>query len=114
MTRHDELFAASGAAEALLALHGEPVIYRPYGKTPRSIDAIVVREPPATIAEAGSLAARITIKALNNALVGISSAQVDTGRDKLDVAQRQGATATTRSIAGRVRTMGGFTILEIQ
>src|SRR6185503_18428359 len=105
MTAHDRLVAAAGGADCLLIQHGETLIYRPLDGRPRSIIGIVVRPVPAPIAESrGPVTRHLQIKVLNDAIRGISTQELDTGGDKLDVAELPGKTRLTKTITSKPRS----------
>lgn len=91
----------------VLSDHKETIVYRPNGGRPRSIRAIVDRNPPEPIEEVPqALAPKLVLTVLNNERTGISSHQaaaIDTGGDTVDVAVRVGGEVTTRPIAKILR-----------
>jgi hypothetical protein len=73
---------------------GEDVVYTPRNGAPRTIKAIVRRNPPAYVGSNGQPVAPIAeIEVANSATTGISSAELDTGGDAVTVAPRIGGTA---------------------
>lgn len=86
-------------AVVFLADFAETVIYRPVGRRPRTIHAVVQRQPPEALADAPSgKAAWFTVEARNDERDGIPARLLDTGGDRLDVADREGGTPRTRRI----------------
>lgn len=85
--------------EETAVLAPEYVIYRPSGGRPRTIRAIVERNPPELLVgadHARSLVFRIRVT--NDAVTGIASDTIDTGGDHIDVAARLGQAKATRTI----------------
>jgi len=101
-------------AEAVMREAGwaETVTYKPAGRAERSIKAIVERGVPQPLdgGDGRAVRPRLSIEVLNRSTAisddgfgGISSAEVDTGQDKLSVAERIGQTARDM----RVRELSG-------
>ena len=110
-------------AEMFLAEWGDEIIYRPAGGTARTILAVIDRNPPAGISESpsGGIGKSITIDVANRATSvdddeygGISSDEVDTGGDKVDVALRIGLTAQSRMISRVLSQDAGMMQLEVR
>jgi len=78
----------------------EPAIYRPArDELPaRTLDVLVDRNPGETIQQGRAVGFRVT--ALNDELLGIPSNPLlsDLGADRIDLAERIGGTAVSRSI----------------
>jgi len=75
-------------------LGASTITYRPRGGGSRSIEAIVEYPGPAAIGDlSGGGRPVMDIYVKNDSTAGISSAEVDTGGDKLDVPLRFGLTA---------------------
>jgi hypothetical protein len=111
------------AADAALFLtdFAEAVIYKPRptlavpAPAPRTIQAIVDRNPPAFLMEAdGFSVPTIHLVVRNSASAGISSAEVDTGGDQVDVPVRLGEAAVTKSIVRIVQQDAGILRLEVR
>lgn len=93
----------------------ESVVYRPFGGTARTISALVNRFPPNQlpgVPEASLPSVVLTVR--NNATTGISSTELDTGGDRLDVAIRYGETASTREIARLLKSDAGLVVIEVR
>lgn len=72
----------------------ETVTYKPRGGGTRAIKAVVDRNPPAYKGPSGKIVTPVlAIRVPNSATTGISSAELDTGGDKVSVAKRIGETA---------------------
>lgn len=99
--------------QALFISEGETVTFRPYGGTPRSISAIIDRNPPSAFGEMGNTPVMIVTVA-NSDTIGISSSELNTGRDQIDIAERYGATATTRTVVSIVRHDAGMLTVEVR
>ncbi len=111
------------ASDAALFLgdFGESIVYKPRptqavpSPAPRTITAIVDREPPAFLLEANGLAVpTVHIIVRNSATMGISSDEIDTGGDQVDVALRLGQAATTKRIVRIVQQDAGILRLEVR
>ncbi len=86
-------------ARGLLMQFGETVTYYPNSGASRSITAMVLREELATVGELGDVQSQsIVVRVLNDATVGISSTEVETGGDEIGVALRLGEAAKRRAI----------------
>lgn len=94
MTWDEEIAAA---APDFTDTFGEPVTYTPSGGSPRTIQAIVDRDPPERIAGAGDLyAPKMTIDVQNDPVNGIDSSAMNLhGADTVTVAYRVGGTPQT-------------------
>lgn len=67
----------------------EAIVYRPKGGTPRTINAVVTRNPPQD-SSAGIVQPLLEISVANHATLGISSADVDYGGDSVTLSDRIG------------------------
>ena len=93
----------------------EKVKYVPRTGRPRVIVAIVDRNPPATITEIpGAKAPVIWLHAKNDQIEGIDPKLLDTGGDRVEVAQRVGGVKAARSITSVVRQDAGMVTLEVR
>jgi hypothetical protein len=104
-------------AASFLADFGETVIYRPaaVGAATRTIVAVVNRPEPQPSGPVNAWEGMaITITVANNATTGISAAELDSGRDKIDVALRVGGTVAARPIVGIVSQDSGMLTLEVR
>jgi hypothetical protein len=84
---------ASDAVSVFLSADefAETVVYRPRGGGSRTILAIVDREPPALMDEAGNmLSPSFMLYIANSATAGITAGEVDVGGDTVEVANRVG------------------------
>ena len=114
MTLFDELYAARMFPQ-LLVQFGEWLIYRPAGGVPRRIRAIVHRSSPEPVPGVpGSLAGKAEVSVYNNGATGISSATVDNGGDRLDIALRQGGDVTKRPIGRILSDTAGVLKFEVR
>lgn len=104
----------AGLSQCISAF-AESVVYVPVGGVERTINAIVRRVSnslvPPTNAYAGPA---ITITVLNNATTGISSSEIDVGKDNIKVAQRPGLTQQSRPIARIVSVDDVHMTLEVR
>lgn len=92
----------------------EQVVYRPHGGSTRAIDAIVDRDPPDSAGQVGASAPLVQVTVVNDATYGIASSEIDTGRDKIEVSDRHGKTATSRPIGRIVEHDAGVLVLEVR
>lgn len=82
------------AADYLSILGGESINYLPSGGGSRAISAIVDRRQPTALdAVPHGTAPLLTIQVLNDATDGISSSEINIGRDKVEVSERIGQAA---------------------
>ena len=99
----------------LLDEFGETVTYRPRTGDARSITAIVERGGPADLAPAaGGVAPLLRVRVANDSTTGISSDEIDTGGDRIDVAHRVGVAATTRPIVRIIEHDAASLLLELR
>lgn len=104
----------TAAASKFTDCFGESVVYRPRTGAARTIRAIVDRQSYAAIPGLSQgIGPNVTVHVLNSATLGISSTELDTGGDKMDVALRLGKTAETRVIARLVGHDAGMLDLEL-
>lgn len=116
MTAFDEMFAAAGL-EAQLTMFGEKIVYRPLNGMPRTITAIVQRNPPQELPGMDQgRAPRFVIEAANDPFYpvfgGISSAEIETGGGKVDVAERKGEKPKTKAITKLLSDVAGMSQFE--
>lgn len=93
----------------------ETVVYRPREGEPRTIQALVDRDPPEALGEdvtTRTPVLHVTVR--NDSVAGITAAEVDTGGDRIDLPLRVGGSATTRPIVGIVRQDAGLVTLEVR
>lgn len=113
---HHQLGLTIGA-HALLATHGESVVYWPKGGRPRTIQAIIERDIPAPL-DTQSPRARATntvvARALNCEINGISTRELNTGGDQIELARRLGEATERRPIKAIVSQDGGMLSLSVK
>ena len=89
-TTFDSHFARA-AFPQLLKQFGESITYLPNGGGSRSITAIVDRDPPAVFDAAGNaVIPQFIVRVYNSCRSGISSKEIDTGKDQLQFIRRVG------------------------
>jgi hypothetical protein len=89
-TVFDSHFAAAGFP-MLLSNFGESITYLPNGGGERPIQAIVDRDPPAILDAAGNaVVPQFIVRVSNSCRSGISSRELDTGKDQLRFTKRIG------------------------
>lgn len=95
-TVFDSQFASKGFPK-LLQQFGESITYLPYGGGRRQILAIVERNPPAILDASGNaVMPTATIRVLNSCRSGISSSEVDIGKDEIEMILKVGQTVPKR------------------
>jgi hypothetical protein len=92
---------------------GETVTYRPAHGRPRSIRAIVDRDAPSMFGDVG-VTPTIRVTVANDSATGISSRNVRTGSDQIDVSERSGEAAVSRKITRIVSHDEGMMVLEVR
>lgn len=112
MTTFDERFAARGAPR-LLDEFGETVVYKPSGGAPRTITAMVTRNPPEEIAD-GVRVNDLIVEVYNDATTGIVAASVKPGQDTLFVSDITGGAARDKSILSVLDSTGGMVRLLVR
>ncbi len=110
------------AKKMIDAFDPETLIYRPGVGPARNVKALVDREPP----EAAVEPLRAVSKAIHIAVVnqatdsdddtygGISAGEIDTGKDRIVIALRVGATPVERGLGSLVEQDGGMIRLEVR
>lgn len=99
-TTFDSHFARA-AFPQLLKQFGESIVYLPYGGGSREIEAIVDRNPPAIFDAAGNtVLPQFIVRVYNSCRSGISSREIDTGKDELKFVRRIGEVIPTAFSVG--------------
>lgn len=113
-TVFDSHFAAAGFP-MLLDNFGESITYLPYQGGSRSIVAIIEREPPAIVDAAGNaVMPRATLRVYNSCRSGISSKELDSGKDEIEMMLNVGDTIPKRvSIMQMISQDSGVTHLAV-
>lgn len=94
---------------------GETITYRPADGRPRRITAVVERNDAETDPGAGQTRRPdITISVLNNDLDGISAGELDTGRDHVELARREGADQEIRPLGEIITQDEGILTLRVR
>jgi len=88
----------------------EPVIYNPSGGDARPIQAKVRRDP---VDYANAATPGFVITVTNDAVLGISSAEIDAGLDTIDIAPRIGEALETRTIIRIQRHNTAVMVIEL-
>jgi len=106
--------ALIATAGAFSTMFGETVVYKPLGGDERSIQAIVTRPGlgPVGGGEDGDTELT-TINVENDATTGISTAEVDTGGDKVSLPTRIGNAAEDRPIGPIISQDAGRVTYEV-
>jgi hypothetical protein len=95
-TAFDSHFAAAGFP-MLLDNFGESITYHPNGGGRRSVLAIIERNPPAIFDASGNaVLPTATVRVHNSCRSGISSREVDIGKDELEFVLKIGETMPKR------------------
>lgn len=97
----------------------ETVTYYPYNfsgqvtRSSRSILAVVIRNTAQTFDQDGEHAIpSFEVHVANDSTTGISSDEIDVGRDQIEMAVREGQTATKRTITRLQEHDNGMLVLE--
>lgn len=102
----------------LMAQFGESVVYRPREGMPRTLTAIIDREPPQAVigTEAPTFKYMVTVIADRTAATygGIEATEVDTGGDKIDLAPRPGNAVSSRQVAVVLQSDHGALVLGVR
>ena len=102
-------------AEEMLEQFAEDIKYIPAGGGVREIAAIVQRQNPQQLGSAPhGLSQTLVVSVANNSVTGISSSEVDTGGDKIEVPFKIGKPAQTGRITKIVSQNHGFLKLEVR
>lgn len=102
-------------AEDFQTVFGDTVTYKPRGGGTRSISAVITRERPEGLDGAPhGHAPVVTIEVINDSTTGISSDEVDTGGDNVNLAVRLGDTPQDRPIVNIISTDAGMMRLELR
>ncbi len=97
-----------------LSAFGETVTYWPSGGVSRQITAIVKRQEPQGLEGAPhGVSHKAEIQVANNSTTGISSDEVNTKKDEVELAVRIGETAQKRLIGDILSHDAGMMRLEI-
>ena len=107
--------ALAAATPEFLTMFGETVTYKPLAGGSRAITAVVNREGVGAVDGLphgqGPL---VSVIVANDAVTGISTADIDTGGDKVTVAWQIGETATDRRITDILSQDAGMLELELR
>jgi len=104
---------------AIIQDTGEPAVYKPSTGDPRAILAHVDRSG-ARVDRSGARNFGLTpgavaeVYVLNNPTTGITSAQLDRGRDQISIPDRFGGTPKPRTIGEILQENPAFMILELR
>lgn len=106
-------------AVAFVRRFGEEITYTPKDGTPRTIWAVVTREPVQGINEMQKARSpRLVVQVLTDSTIGtyggIDFDELNTGGDTLTVATRYGGTAAARPIANVLDSDPGMFRLELR
>jgi hypothetical protein len=106
-TRHAIRFGRT-SAPMLVREMGEPVIYYANGGlTGRCIEAIVERDVDVPIS-GDQVAQALIVRVLDSCTHGISSTEINDGKDEISVPLKVGGPATRRSITRRLDDANGM------
>lgn len=119
MTLHQAIIDDAAGVFTRLDDFAELVTYQPhrfYGETARasrSIKAVVEREQTTIFGEDGDVVAPMfRVHVANDSVLGISSDELDTGGDMIELPPRDGKAAELRSITHLVTQDHGMLVLE--
>jgi hypothetical protein len=113
-TVFDSHFASVGFP-LLLSQFGESITYLPSGGGSRAITAIVERDPPAVLDAAGNAVfPRATIRVYNSCRSGISSKEINTGKDEIEMPLKIGDTVPKRFSMMQMQSQdSGVTVVAV-
>jgi len=107
-TRHAVRFSRT-SAPLLVREHGEPIAYFSSGSlAARCIDAIVERDVEVPIGSDGQTALAMIVRVLNDCILGISSTEINDGRDEVSLPLKVGGPAVRRVISRRIDDANGM------
>lgn len=114
-TAFDAAFIESGFS-MLIEQFGESITYAPHNGAVRVIDAIVEREPGAVLDAAGNaVLPSLTVRVYNSTTEGISSAELNVGKDELILPLKVNDSGTHRfSVMTLVSQDAGVTHLAVK
>ncbi len=92
--------------------HTEELSYTPGGGEARTLTAVVDRD--GLDDQGNTIAPRLRVTVLNDEADGIPLAELDTGTDTIDVADRLGGTARTRQFRQIVLQDSDFLTMEVR
>lgn len=102
MTTFFDTTLAAAAPALVFPVMGESITYTPSGGSPRTITALVDRNPLEELSELGAvLVPAVEIEVLDNATTGIDSATLNVGGDTVTVALWPGKTPVVLPITFR-------------
>jgi hypothetical protein len=91
----------------------EEVVYRPAKGLPRRIKAVVDRQSPVPIGESRPIQF-LLIEVDNDPITGITADEIDTGRDRIEVARVVGGVPESRDIGQVVNQDEGRITMEVR
>ena len=104
------------AVPNLVRQFGEPIVYYASGSSGRPVNAIVVRDPVAILAEIGEVLVQAMIIRVSNSTStdGIDANSIDTGTDRVEVALIADGEKNLRSIVRVLSDSNGFLRFLVQ
>lgn len=103
------------AVPNLVRQFGESIVYYASGSSGRPVNAIVVRDPNAILAEIGeALTGAMIIRVSNSLIDGINALTIDTGTDRVEVAMIADGDKELRSIVRVLSDANGFLRFLVQ
>jgi hypothetical protein len=103
------------AVRNLVRQFGETIGYSHAGASERLIQAIVVRDPTAILAEIGEVVVNaMIVRVVNDSATGIAATDLDTGRDYVSVALVADGEPERRSIIQVLSDTNGFVRFLVQ
>jgi hypothetical protein len=103
------------AVPNLVRQFGESIVYHASGASGRPVDAIVVRDPNAILAEIGeALTGAMIVRVSNGNTGGISATTIDTGTDRVEIALIADGEKEMRSIVRVLSDSNGFVRFLVQ
>lgn len=91
----------------------ESVVYRPLGGSSRTINAVVIRQLAELISDDENRVVPVfEVHVINETCTGISTAELNLGGDRIDIAERVGKTPLPRSIVQIIDQDEGMLVLQ--
>lgn len=92
----------------------ETVVYYPGDGYPRIVNAVIQRSPPSKIGDINAPVYDAAVIVRNDATYGISSTEINLGKDRIAYAERYGKAAITRSVTRIVEHDRHMMTLEVR
>lgn len=116
MTLKDQMLTDATAVFLNEDEFAESIVYRPFNGTPRTISALVTRNPPADLNGVPYAQGTFVmiVEVANSETTGIALSELNTGKDFADIAEKYGGTAKQRTIVKLVDQDSAMLALEVR